>query len=120
MIVKGQKNEEFVPWLSRSLVCASEPRDLRSLSSAIINSYGQCTKICALSWFKFILTFQTGDEMEEALRNHEELDIWFSDIKGCDKYGCCTQGKCGLKSLGFHPMDGSGKILKQSQIFGAA
>ena len=55
--LKGEVNREFHAWLSRSLVCTStEPRDLASLSSAIISGYGQCTKICALSGFNFILT----------------------------------------------------------------
>jgi len=80
--------------LSRSLACTSEePCDLGILSSAIISGYGQCTKIYALSGFKFILTFQTQEEMEAALQNHEELDIWFSEIKKWDKYECCNSRK---------------------------
>lgn len=54
----GQVNLEFEEWLNRSLVCTSdEPRDLATLASAIINDFGQCMKIYALSSFKFILTF---------------------------------------------------------------
>jgi len=56
--MKGRVNEEFLPWLSRSLVCTTqEPRDVATLASAIVSGYGQCTKICALSGFQFILTF---------------------------------------------------------------
>jgi len=102
--LKGEVNEEFHTCLSRSLVCTSEePRDLASLSSAIISGYGQCTKICALSGFKFILTFQSRDEMEEALRNHEELDHWFYDIKRWDKYDSCTIRKVWLEVIGVPP-----------------
>ena len=104
MSVKGQINEDFIPWLSRSSVCTSEePRDLGSLSSAILSGYGQCTKICALSGFKFILTFQSQDEMEAALQTHEELDIWFSEFKRWDKYDCCTSRKVWIEVVGVPP-----------------
>lgn len=58
--IKGEINLDFVEWLRRSLVCTSgEPKDLATLSSAIINGYGQCTKISALSSYKYILTYPT-------------------------------------------------------------
>ena len=102
--VQGQVNEEFLTWLSRSIVCKSEePRDLGSLSSAIINGYGQCTKICALSGFKFILSFQTKEEMEVALQKHEELDLWFTEITAWDKYVCCGSRKVWLEVIGVPP-----------------
>ena len=75
-MLKGEVNSEFEEWLKRSLVCTSEePKDLATLSSAIINEYGQCSKICALSNYKFILTYPTEPLMEEALEHHEELDL---------------------------------------------
>jgi len=103
--LKGEVNMEFHAWLSRSLVCTSaEPRDLASLSSAIISGYGQCTKICALSGFNFILTFQSTEEMEEALMNHEELDFWFYEIKRWDRYACSTTRKVWLEVFGVPPL----------------
>ncbi|KAJ8440428.1 hypothetical protein Cgig2_017661 [Carnegiea gigantea] len=81
-LLKGLVTTEFERCLNRSLVyTADEPRDLATLSSSIINGFGQCTKICALSGFKFILTFPTVEQMEETWRNHEELDLWLSEIK---------------------------------------
>ena len=92
--MKGVVNEEFIPWLSRNLVCTTqEPRDTATLASAIINGYGQCTKICALSGFKFILTFSSEEDRDAAIQNHEELDLWFSDIKKWDRYESCTSRK---------------------------
>ncbi|KAJ8427686.1 hypothetical protein Cgig2_000407 [Carnegiea gigantea] len=73
---------EFEEWLKRSLVYTmEEPKGPATLSSAIIHGYGQCSKICALSSFKFILTFPSEADMEAALNNHEELELRLSDIK---------------------------------------
>jgi len=85
------------------------------LSSAIISGYGQCIKICALSGFKFILTFHSREVMEEALRNHEELDLWFYDIKRWDRYDICESRKVWLEVFGVPPipMDGNGRISKK-------
>ena len=66
----------------KSLVCTTrEPRDVATLASAIHSGYGQCSKIFALSGFKFILTFPSEEAREDALNNHEELDMWFMEIK---------------------------------------
>jgi len=59
----------------------NEPRDLATLASTIIDGFGQCSKIYALSSFKFILTFLTKELMEKSLMNHQELGTWFYDIK---------------------------------------
>ena len=102
--VKGEVNEEFQSWLSCSLVCSTEqPRDLATLSSAIISGYGQRIRICALSGFRFILNFPSRAAMEEALKNHEELDLWFYDIKRWDKYDRCESRKVWLEVLGIPP-----------------
>jgi len=64
----GQTNEENEAWLRRSLVCTSaEPRDLATLSSAIMHGFDQCIKLSALSSLKFLLTFSTKKRMDEAL-----------------------------------------------------
>jgi len=41
--------------------------------------------------------------MEAALQNHEVLDIWFSEIKGWDKYECCTSRKVWIEVVGVPP-----------------
>jgi len=41
--------------------------------------------------------------MEEALRNHEELDNRFIDIKPWDKYDCCSTRKVWLEVVGVPP-----------------
>ena len=44
-----QVNAEFEEWLDRRLVCTTyELRDLVTLSSAIVDGFGQCTKVSAL------------------------------------------------------------------------
>jgi len=89
--VIGNVNADFIPWLSTSLVCSSlEPRDVANLANAINSGYGQCNHIYALSGYKFILTFQNEEAMEEALQHPEELQSWFSDIKRWDKYERCS------------------------------
>ncbi|KAJ8423775.1 LOW QUALITY PROTEIN: hypothetical protein Cgig2_008303 [Carnegiea gigantea] len=76
VIQQHNQNWQWREWLKRSLVCTSEePKDLATLSSAIINGYGQCSKICALSSYKFIMTYPTKPLTEEALELHEELDL---------------------------------------------
>jgi len=103
-VVKGEINEEFQVWLPYSLVCSTEkPRDLATLSNTILSGYGQCTRICALSGYRFILTFTSKEAMEEALKNHEELDLWFYDIKRWDKYDRCESRKVWLEVIGIPP-----------------
>jgi len=102
--LQGQVNSEFEEWLNRSLVCTSyEPRDLATLSSAIINGFGQYTKICALSSFKFILTFSTIEQMEAAWSNHEELDLWFSEINKWRSSDYCECRKVWIENFGVPP-----------------
>ena len=76
---------------------------MATLASAINSGYGQCTKICALSGYKFILTFQTETTMEEALQKPEELLSWFSEIKKWDKYEYCSTRKVWLEVIGVPP-----------------
>ncbi|KAJ8433201.1 hypothetical protein Cgig2_004333 [Carnegiea gigantea] len=67
-IMKGDFNAEFKKWLNGSLVCTSEePKDLRALATVLISDFRQCTKICSLSKFKFILTFPSIEQMEGVL-----------------------------------------------------
>jgi len=102
--IRGTVNEDFVPWLSKSLICTSpEPRDVATLASAIMQDYGQCTKICALSGVKFILTYQSEEEREAALQNHTELDVWFSEVQRWDKYTCCSSRRVWLEVIGVPP-----------------
>jgi len=102
--IKGIANMEFLPWLSRSLVCTTqEPRDPATLASAVISGYGQCTRISALSGYQFILTFQSVEERDTALENHEELDGWFTEIKAWDRYDWCTTRKAWLEVVGVPP-----------------
>jgi len=83
-VMQGEVNQEFVDWLDRSIGGTTyEPRDFQAL--ALISDFGQCVKICSISKFKFILTFDTIEIVEEVLCNHEELDQWFIELKKWDK-----------------------------------
>ena len=73
------------------------------LSSAIINGYGQCTRICALSSYKYLLTYPSETLMEEVLNNHEELDYWFHDIQRWTRYDSCEEHKVWLEVFGVRP-----------------
>jgi len=102
--VTGKVNADFMPWLSTSLVCSSpEPRDVATLANAIISGYGLCKRIYALSGYKFILTYQSEEEMEAALQHPEELKSWFSEIKRWDKYEHCTTRQIWLEVIGVSP-----------------
>ena len=80
-----------------------EPRDLSALASAAISGYGECTKICSLSSCKFILTFPSIFQMEEALDNHAELDTRFINVKKWHKYDCCETRRVRLEIFGVPP-----------------
>ena len=100
-ILQGEVNTDFVEWLKRSLVCTSEePRDLGALASVLISGFGECTKICSLSSFKFILTFPSVAKMEEVLDKHEELDLWFVNIKKWDQNDYCETRRVWLEIFG--------------------
>jgi len=43
------------------------------------------------------------EQMEEALMNHEELDLWFSDIKKWSTYDSCESRKVCLEVFGVPP-----------------
>ncbi|KAJ8434196.1 hypothetical protein Cgig2_004667 [Carnegiea gigantea] len=84
-IMKGELNVEFKEWLNRSLVCTSkEPRDPVALAIALISDFRQCTKICSLRKFKFMLTFPSIEQMQEVLGNHDEQGHWFINYKTCE------------------------------------
>ncbi|KAJ8423433.1 hypothetical protein Cgig2_010127 [Carnegiea gigantea] len=103
-ILQREVNSDFGNWLSRSLVCTSEEsRDLATLALAVISGFGQCIKICALSSFKFILTFSTLAKLEDILSNHKELDQWFVNVKKWDKYDCCETRRVWLEIFGVPP-----------------
>jgi len=86
-------------WLTRSVVCESEePRDLKILSNALVKD--ECSKICALSKFKFILTYHTVEQMEESLKNHEKLDNWFHNVKKWDIYEVCETRRACIEVFG--------------------
>ena len=86
--VKGDTNAEFMGWLTRSVICESEePRALEVLSKALVKD--ECSKIYALSKFKFILTYHTVEQMEESFKNREKLDKGFQEVKKWDVYEVC-------------------------------
>ena len=100
----GEVNEDNEEWLSRSLVCTVvEPRDLATLSSAIMYGYDPCIKLSALSSFKFLLTFPTEERMEEALEHQTELHQWFIDVKKWGVEECCDSRKVWLDIVGVPP-----------------
>ncbi|KAJ8427710.1 hypothetical protein Cgig2_019015 [Carnegiea gigantea] len=103
-IIPDQESQSYNKLLIGQKVCTSnEPRDLATLASAITNGFCQCMKIYALSSFKFILTFGIAELIDETLRNHGELDLWFSEIKKRSRYECCETRKVWLEIYGVPP-----------------
>lgn len=110
--LKGEANEGFLEWLNRSIVCKSvEPQNLEVLTFALLNKH--CSKICTLSKFNFILTYDTVEQMQNVLSNHEELDQWFIDIKRWDRYECCETRRTWIEVFGVPPHGRNWENLKK-------
>ena len=76
--VIGNKSNEAVEWLQRSIVCESEkPTNVNTLTKALILKANKQIQIRMLSCCKFLITLPSTTLMEDCLRNHEELDKWF-------------------------------------------
>ena len=100
----GQTNEENEKWLRRSLVCTSpEPRDLATLSSAVIHGYDPNIKLRALSSLKYLLTFPSEDQMHAALSQQDELHQWFTELKAWGPEDYCDSRKVWIVILGVPP-----------------
>ncbi|KAJ8446697.1 LOW QUALITY PROTEIN: hypothetical protein Cgig2_002859 [Carnegiea gigantea] len=113
-IMKGELNVEFKEWLNKSLVCTSEePRDLGALATALISDFGQCTKICSLNKFKFILTFPSIEQMEEVLGNHDELGHWFINVERWDEYETCETRRVWIEIFGVPPRGWKGENFRR-------
>ena len=94
--------------------------NLAALTSAINSGFGQCTKICALSIYKFILTLPTIELMEDVLRNHEELDSWFYEVKKWSSDDYCDTRKVWLEIYGVPPHGWSWENFKNiAQLWGS-
>ena len=96
----GQINEELEEWLDTT---ANEPRDLATLTSAIIDGFGKCSRISAMSSFKFILTFPTLEAMQDALPNQDQLNLWFVDVRKWSVYYTCDTRRVWLDIFGIPP-----------------
>ena len=79
--IMGDKSLEAVKWLERSIVGEStHPIEVNTLTNALVSKAGMQIQIRELSCFKFIVTFPSVMLMEESLRNHVELEEWFTCI----------------------------------------
>ena len=100
--VKGELNEAFLDWLNNSLICVSnEVWDLEDLTRTLVKD--GCSKIRALSKFKFVLTYQTSEQKEDALKNHAKLDHWFHEVKNWDIYEVCESRRFWIEVFGVPP-----------------
>jgi len=100
--VKGESNEAFVEWLNNSLIRVSnEERDLEDLTQALFNA--GCSKIRALSKFKFVLTYQSREQKEEVLKNRVNLVKWFHEVKNWDIYKVCETRRFWIEVFGVPP-----------------
>jgi len=71
--IVGDTNEVFMDWLRRSIIYISSVLwDLEDLSQAL-DKFG-CSKVRAISKSRFILTYQTSDQKDEALKNKGLLE----------------------------------------------
>jgi len=110
----GEISEDKEEWLHRSLVCSvEEPRDLASLSSALMSGYDQDVKLSALSSFKFLLTFPTEERMEDALNHQDELHHWFFEVKRWGVEEFCDSRKVWLAIVGVPPHGWSWENFKK-------
>ncbi|KAJ8432035.1 hypothetical protein Cgig2_026738 [Carnegiea gigantea] len=86
---------------SKNVCRTEEPRDLATLASAVNNGYGLCSKICAVSSFKFILTFPNMEQMEEPLRimNSSICGLVWLEVFGVPPRGWCWENFNKIVSL---------------------
>lgn len=99
-LVKGAVSEEKLNWLRRSLICEFEvPRDLGMIETALHSELPIYTKIYDLGQYKFILTFQNEEEMEEVFQNHRELDQWFSSVRKWNTSAVCETRRTWIEVL---------------------
>jgi len=102
--LKGKLSTENEEWLCRSLVClVEEPRDLATLSSALLYDYDPDVRVSALSSLRFLLTFPTVERMEVALQQQEALAQWFSEIKKWGIEDSCDSRRAWLNIVGVPP-----------------
>jgi len=102
--LKGKVSTENEEWLCRSLVCrVEEPRDLATLSSALLYDYDADVRVSALSSLKFLLTFPSVERMETALKQPEALFKWFSEIKKWGIEDGCDSRRVWLNIVGVPP-----------------
>ena len=84
--IVGNTNTEAEEWLQRSIVCeAGEPIEVKTLYEDLRKA-GMQISIKAMSCYKFIITFQSSEIMEENLKDHGVLDKWFRHINKWSKY----------------------------------
>ena len=98
----GDKNEVFIEWLRRSIICISSVQwDLDDLSQALDKT--GCSKVRAISKSKFILTYHTSDQKDEALKNKGLLENWFQEVKNWDIYETCDSRRLWIEVFGVPP-----------------
>ena len=100
--LKGGTNEVFMEWLRRSIICMSSvPWDLEDLSQAL-DKVG-CSKVRAISKSRFILTYQTRDQKNEAMKNKGLLENWFQEVKDWDIYETGDSRRLWIEVFGVPP-----------------
>ncbi|KAJ8429921.1 hypothetical protein Cgig2_021756 [Carnegiea gigantea] len=70
----------------------------------IVREDGRCSKITALSKFKFIRTIASSQSTKEALKQSQVLSQWFIDIRESDKYESYDTRIVWIEILGVPPV----------------
>ena len=98
----GETNECFVEWLSRSIICTSSVSwDLGDIAQALEKA--GCSKVRALTNCKYILTYQSSEQRDEALKNQASLAHWFHEVKNWDIYEACDSRRLWIEVFGVPP-----------------
>ena len=113
-VISGQRNGEVEEWLDRALVgTTAEPRDLATLTSAIMSGYSPEIKISAISCYQFLLVFPTVERMIEALDDQVELQQWFIEIRKWSMEIYCETRRVWLDVIGVPPQGWVWENFKQ-------
>ena len=100
--IGGETNESFMEWLSRSIICTSSVSwDLEDLSQALAKV--GCSRVRALTSSKFILTYQSSGQRDEALMNKDVLGNWFHEVKSWDIYEASESRRLWIEVVGVPP-----------------
>ncbi|KAK9699117.1 hypothetical protein RND81_08G153800 [Saponaria officinalis] len=104
-IVNGVIAEQNLQWWRRSCIAETNlPREIEVFGQFLTSQWQSITKVCSLGLYKFIITFDTAEEMEEILAKEDHLlSNCFCKMYPWDPYQHCESRRIWLEIIGVPP-----------------